>query len=53
MDVEYQALKKKNAWELIAFPTKKKAIGYKYVFINKADGSINKCKAQLVSKSYR
>lgn len=54
MDTEIQALPANNTWELTDLPTRKKAIGCKWVFRVKynSDGSIERYKTRLVAKGY-
>lgn len=54
MLLEIEALEKKNTWTVTSLPLGKKAIGYKWVFKNKfnADGSLERCKACLITKGY-
>jgi len=51
-DDEYQSLMNNHTWELTELPSKRKAIGCKWVFKIKenADGSINRFKARLAQK---
>jgi hypothetical protein len=51
---EMDALDKNEAWDLVEFPTGRKAIGRKWVFKKKlnAEGKVEKYKAQLVAKGY-
>ncbi|KAE8693200.1 Cellulose synthase-like protein D2 [Hibiscus syriacus] len=55
MDEEMQSLQKNNTWKLAQLPKGKRAIGCKWVFVNK-DGSHSKkyvrYKARLVTKGY-
>lgn len=48
------AVKENNTWELVPLPPGKKAIGSKWVYKVKlkADGSLERYKAQLVAKGY-
>lgn len=54
MKKEIQALEDNCTWELIQLPLGKRPIGYKWVYKvkYKADGSIERFKAQLVAKGY-
>jgi hypothetical protein len=51
---EMDALDKNEAWDLVEFPTGRKAIGSKWVFKKKlnAEGKVEKYKAWLVAKGY-
>ena len=51
---EMDALDKNEAWDLVEFPTERKTIGSKCVFMKKLneEGKVEKCKARLVAKSY-
>ena len=54
MDEEMQALVDNDTWDLVAPPAHKKAICCQWIYKIKhnADGSINRYKAQLVTKGY-
>ena len=54
MEEEMVALKKNVTWELLPLPEGKKAVGCRRVFTvkHKADGSIERYKARLVTKGY-
>ena len=49
-----EALQKNSTWELVPLPKGKKTIDCKWVYTMKpkADGSINRYKARLVTKGY-
>ena len=49
-----EALQTNSTWELVPLPKGKKTIGCKWVYTKKpkADGSINRYKARLVTKGY-
>jgi hypothetical protein len=51
---EMDVLDKNEAWDLVEFPTGRKAIGNKWVFKKKlnAEGKVEKYKARLVEKGY-
>lgn len=51
---EMKALEKNGTWELVDLPLGKPPVGCKWVYTVKfkADGSIYKYKAKLVSKGY-
>lgn len=52
MEVEMEALHQNATWELVPLPPGKQLVGCKWVYSVKfnPDGSLNKLKAQLVSK---
>lgn len=54
MALELEALNKNNAWDIVALPPCKKAIGCKWIFKIKlkVDGSIERYKARLVAKGF-
>lgn len=54
MDKELRALQKNNTWVIMKLPSGKKPIECKYVYKikYKADGSIERFKAGLVTKCY-
>ena len=54
MEDEMVALDKAGTWNLVDLPFYKKAIGCKWVFTikTKADGTLERLKAQLVAKGY-
>ena len=54
MAEEMTALEKNATWELVPLPKGKKTVGCRWVFIvkHKADGTIERYKAQLVAKEY-
>eukprot|EP00253_Pinus_taeda_P031812 PITA_31812 len=52
MQKEYDALIKNDTWKLVDLPFGTKPIGYKWVYKNKADGSLDKRKARLVAKGF-
>ena len=54
MNEELEALQKNSTWDIIHKPIGKKTVGCRWVFTIKlkADGSIDKYKAQLVAKGY-
>lgn len=54
MKDEYDVLLRNNIWTLTAFPSNRRAIGYKWVFRTKQnpDGCILKYKACLVAKGF-
>ena len=49
-----KALYKNKTWDIVDFPKKKKLMGCKWMFTikYKADGSIERYKARLVTKGY-
>ena len=47
-----KALEKKGKWELVDLPRGKTIVGCKWVFTVKFDGSLERCKAQLVTKGF-
>ena len=49
-----QALDDNGTWDLVPLPTRKKVIGYRWVFAVKfnPDGSVARLKARLVVKGY-
>ncbi|KAK4411842.1 Retrovirus-related Pol polyprotein from transposon TNT 1-94 [Sesamum angolense] len=51
---ELEAIEKYSTWEVVALPRGKKTIGNKWVYKVKLrpDGSLDRCKARLVSKGY-
>jgi hypothetical protein len=55
MDVEYEALKNSKPWHLVASTQGKNIIDCKWVYKvkRKADGSIDRYKAQLVAKGFK
>lgn len=54
MQTELQALQKNNTWDFVPLPPGKKVICCKWVYKVKlkADGSLKRYKACLVSKGY-
>lgn len=54
MKEELNALKYNNTWSLVSLPVGKRAIGCKWVYKIKyrADGSVERNKAHLVTKGY-
>ncbi|WVZ66155.1 hypothetical protein U9M48_015421 [Paspalum notatum var. saurae] len=54
MKEELLALQKNQTWELVPFPTGKRAVGCKWVFTVKQtpEGKVDRYKARLVAKSY-
>ena len=54
MKYEMESMRINQVWELVDLPLGKKSIGNKWVLKikRKADGSIDKYKAQLVAKGY-
>ena len=52
---EVESILQNHTWELVDIPPGNKPIGYKWIFKRKlkADGSIDKYKARLVTKGYR
>ena len=52
---EIESILQNHTWELVDLPLGCKPLGYKWIFKRKmkADGSIDKYKAQLVVKSYK
>ena len=54
MEAEMDALQKNKTWELVDLPSRKKPMGYKWVFAVKfkVDGSLEWYKARLVAKGY-
>ena len=54
MTTRHEILMKNQTWNLIALPPRKKSIGCKWVHKvqYKADGSLDKYKAQLVTKGF-
>ena len=52
---EVESILQNHTWELVDIPPGNKPIGYKWIFKRKlkADGSIDKYKAQLVAKGYK
>ena len=54
MDEEMTALDVNHTWDLVPLPSGKKAIGCKWVYKikHKADGSIERYRARLVTKGY-
>jgi hypothetical protein len=54
MDEEMTYLDKNEVWDLVDFPTGRKAIGRKWLFKKKlnVEGKVEKYKAQLVAKGY-
>jgi histone deacetylase 1/2 len=55
MDSEYQALLRNRTWQLVPRPKGKNVIGCKWVYKvkRKADGSVDRYKAQLVAKGFK
>jgi len=55
VDDEYAALMKNNTWHLVEAPVGKNLIDYKWVYKikRKADGTIDRYKAQLVAKGFK
>ena len=55
VDVEMQAVKKNQTWNLVRLPEGKQAITCKWVFKtkHKSDGSVDKYKATLVAKGFK
>lgn len=55
MDAEFEALIWNKTWHLVPAPKGKNIIGCKWVYKikRKADGSIDRYKARLVSKGYK
>ena len=51
---EMQALDDNGTWNLVQLPTRKKAIGYCWMFVVKVNpnGSVARLKARLVAKGY-
>ena len=49
-----QSLDDNGTWNLVQLPTRKKVIGYRWVFAIKGnpDGSVARLKARLVAKGY-
>lgn len=54
MQLEFDALKRNNAWILVERPRSKNVVGYRWVLKTKynADGSVERKKARLVAKGY-
>ncbi|KAI3434272.1 uncharacterized protein J3R85_006738 [Psidium guajava] len=54
MMAEMNALKKNDIWEVVTLPKGKQPMGCKWVYTlkYKADGSLERCKARLVTKGY-
>ena len=54
MDLEIEAIKRNETWELTDFPKGMKKIGVKWVFKTKLNenGEVDKYKARLVAKVY-
>jgi hypothetical protein len=54
MEAEHESLMKNQTWDLTALPSGKKPIGCKWVYKvkYKADGTLDKYKAQLVAKGF-
>ena len=54
MSQELEALSRNNTWTIVTLPTRKKAIGDKWVYKVKlkANGSLERFKARLVAKGY-
>ena len=54
MQEELTSIEQNNTWDVVDLPTGKKAIGTKWVFKlkQKANGTIDRYKAQLVAKGY-
>jgi Reverse transcriptase (RNA-dependent DNA polymerase) len=54
MNVEIDALKKNNTWEITDLPARKNVVGYKWIYTIKYDaqGRIERYKARLVAKKY-
>uniref|UniRef100_A0A251SC17 Putative reverse transcriptase, RNA-dependent DNA polymerase n=1 Tax=Helianthus annuus TaxID=4232 RepID=A0A251SC17_HELAN len=54
MKEELSALEKHKTWTLTDLPTRKQAIGLKWVFKAKMDahGQVNRYKARIVAKGY-
>ena len=54
MNKEIQALVTNNTWDLVDLPSGKKPIGNKWVYKIKleADGTLDRCKARLVTKGF-
>lgn len=52
METELLALEKNETWDLVHLPSRKIAIGCKWVYKAKfnPDGTLNKCKARLVAR---
>jgi len=55
MDTELRALEENKTWEITLVPLGKRAIGCKWIYRTKfhSDGSIDKCKARLVTLGCR
>lgn len=51
---EMKALKENHTWDLTELPTRKKAVGCKWIFTIKynSDGSLNRYKARLVAQGF-
>ena len=54
MTIEHESLMKNQTWDLTTLPLRKNPIGCKWVYKikYKADGSLDKYKAQLVAKGF-
>ena len=54
MNEEMKSLQKNETWELVDRPPRKKPVGCRWVYIvkHKADGTIERFKARLVTKGY-
>lgn len=54
MEKELKSIKRNNTWKLVNFPSNKKSIGLKWVFMVKRnpDGSITKHKARLLARGF-
>lgn len=52
MQAEFDALKRNNTWILVPPPAKHTVIGCRWVYKLKADGTLERHKAQLVAKRY-
>jgi hypothetical protein len=55
MDKEHEALLKNNTWHLVPRPKDKNIVGCKWVYKvkHKADGTVERYKAQLVAKGFK
>ena len=55
MDAELRALEENQTWEVTILPPGKRVIGCKWIYRTKfhSDGSVDKCKARLVTLACR
>ena len=55
INIEVDSILHNHTWELVDLPPGNKTIGYKWIFKRKlkADSSVDKYKARLVTKGYR